>query len=349
MCTSEHAPHPIMQPLSKAQTTHILDLLYSGVSAAQIHKDTGVGLATISRIRAAHCPALTKSSGGRPSKLSAADINYTKLKMRMGKISTAVQAAGLLQNITNTPITPQTMCNALKKTGWKAVVKQKRPALTKKHMKARLEFAQRHLEWTVEDWKKVWWSDETKINRFGSDGREYVWKEQGEGLNKRTVKETTKYGGGNVMVWGCMGWKGIGYATRIVDTMDANLYVRILDDELMKSLKHYKIKPHQIEFQQDNDSKHTSRKAKEWFEDHGIEVMLWPAHSPDLNPIEHLWVHVKNELKKYEEPASGVFELWERVESVWEAIPASVCQNLIESMPRRVQAVYKAKGAWTKY
>lgn len=35
------------------------------------------------------------------------------------------------------------------------------------------------IHWTVEDWKRVVWSDETKINRVGSDGRNWVWKKQG--------------------------------------------------------------------------------------------------------------------------------------------------------------------------
>jgi len=53
----------------------------------------------------------------------------------------------------------------------KAVVKKKRPFLSKKHRKERMDFALAHQYWTVEDWKKVVWSDETKINRLGSDGR----------------------------------------------------------------------------------------------------------------------------------------------------------------------------------
>ena len=77
--------------------------------------------------------------------------------------------------------------------------------------------------------------------------------------------------------------------------------------------------------------------------------MIWPAQSPDINPIEHLWSHLKRKLAEYEEPPSGMIELWERIEKEWNAIPASVCQNLIESMPRRVEAVLKAKGGYTKY
>ncbi len=77
--------------------------------------------------------------------------------------------------------------------------------------------------------------------------------------------------------------------------------------------------------------------------------MEWPSQSPDLNPIEHLWNHVKKKLGEYEEPPSGIHELWDRFQEEWEGIEPSVCQNLIESMPRRIEAVLRAKGGYTKY
>ena len=77
--------------------------------------------------------------------------------------------------------------------------------------------------------------------------------------------------------------------------------------------------------------------------------MVWPAQSPDLNPIEHLWNHLKRKLAEYPEVPQGITELSERVEKEREAIDKAVCQNLIESMPRRVQEVLKAKGGYTKY
>jgi len=74
-------------------------------------------------------------------------------------------------------------------------------------------------------------------------------------------------------------------------------------------------------------------------------VLSWPAQSPDLNPIEHLWTTLKQKIVDYEVPAKGVWELWEQTSAEWENITAEDCQKLIESMPRRLQAVIKAKGA----
>ena len=77
--------------------------------------------------------------------------------------------------------------------------------------------------------------------------------------------------------------------------------------------------------------------------------MVWPAQSPDLNPIEHLWGCLKRRLAEHENSPYGIHELWERVQVEWERIPVEECQKLIESMPRSVQAVLKAKGGYFKY
>ena len=85
----------------------------------------------------------------------------------------------------------------------------------------------------------------------------------GGGLSNRLVKGTLKFSCGNIMIWGCFGWDGVGYATKIDGRMDAELYVSILEDELQDSLNWWGKTIPDIEFQQDNDPKHTSKLAKE--------------------------------------------------------------------------------------
>ena len=132
----------------------------------------------------------------------------------------------------------------------------------------------------MEDWKGVLWSDETKINRIGSDEGVYTWKQKGEQLSNRTTIPTVKHReGNNLIVWGCMGWNGVGKLIEVQGTMDAQQYCDILDDGLEESFDKLEIPEKDWIFQQDNDPKHTSKKAKQWFEDNGIQVLAWPAQS----------------------------------------------------------------------
>jgi hypothetical protein len=80
-----------------------------------------------------------------------------------------------------------------------------------------------------------------------------------------------------------------------------------------------------------------------------IKLLDWPAQSPDLNPIEHTWDHLKNCLLGHERAPTRVHQLWDRVVVEWGKISVEECQKWIESMPRRIQAVIKAKGYHTKY
>jgi len=338
-----------MKPLSAAQHQHILSLLEAGQSSHQISSSTGVHATTISRLHRKHHPYLPKSSGGHLPKLSPSNICHGIHLISSGKAENAVQVTRTLQDIINQPLSAQTTHHYLKEAGMKAVVKKKRPLLTKHHRRERLDFAIQHQDWTTEDWKRVVWSDETKINRLGSDGRNWVWKKAGEGLSDRLVEGTLKFGGGYLMVWGCMLWDGVGYSCKIDGRMDGDLYVSILDEDLQASLEYYGKTPSDVIFQQDNDPKHTCKKAKTWFQDHDFVVLPWPAQSPDLNPIEHLWNHLKRKLAEYESPPDGMMVLWECVQAEWEKIEPRVCQELIESMPRRTAAVIKAKGGYTKY
>ena len=158
-----------------------------------------------------------------------------------------------------------------------------------------------------------------------------------------------KFGGDSLMFWGCITAQGIGYACCIDGHMDAELYISILDDYLLPTIKYYKMKKNKLIFQQDNDSKYTAKTTQKWLQDNKINVLEWPAQSPDLNLIENLWQHLKRRLADYKTEPRGILKLWERVETEQAKIPVDICLNLVESMPRRIAAVLKAKGGYTKY
>jgi DDE superfamily endonuclease/Transposase len=264
-------------------------------------------------------------------------------------VETASAAAKTLQEDVGVRVSGKTVARVLKESGMSAAEKVVKPMLTSKNVLTRLDFAKRHKDWTVDDWKRVIWSDETKINRFCSDGRSWYWSRDGETVQRRHVKQTVKHGGGSIMIWGCMTWYGTGYMCKIEGRMDQHLYRSILEDELIQTIDYYQLEPSQCIFQQDNDPKHRAKSVQEWIIDQSFEVLEWPPQSPDLNPIEHLWSHLKRRLNTYDSPPKGMLELWDRVESEWNKIDSAVCIRLIESMPRRIEAVLKAKGSWTKY
>ena len=176
-----------------------------------------------------------------------------------------------------------------------------------------------------------------------------MWKETGEGLSDWLVKGTVKFGEENIIIWKCMSWEGIEYMCKIEGKINEEVYESILEDELMKTLEYYNQEVNVILFQYDNDSKHTCKRVKKWIENQELEILDWPAQSPDLNPIEHLWFHLKTKFREYEEAAGRVEKLWRRAEIEWEKFPKEKCQKLIESMSRRVAAVLRAKRRYTKY
>jgi len=263
--------------------------------------------------------------------------------------SNAVQLKKSLQINDEINVSSNTVRRALKRNGLSARVKRKKPLLSKKHRENWLKFAKRFKDWTVSDWNRVVWSDESKFQIFGSDGREYCWKRQGETLKDAHIKPTVKFGGGSVFVWGCFTSSGVGFLCKIDGGLDAELYCQILSEDFMETLRYYDLSVSDVIFQQDNDLKHTALLTKQWFEDNNVEVLPWPPQSPDLNPIEHLWNDVDRRLRALNVTIRGKDALWEHVSQIWNETTLETCTKLIESMPARIQDVINAKGGYTRW
>lgn len=334
-----------MRKVSSEVEQTVVILTKNGVSTREIAKQLKLAVSTVVAVRNRRKVIPVSNVGGRPRLLTNADARQMVRRLAIDDIKTPKEAAIAI----NKEVSEWTARRAFRRIGFVSAVKQKKPALSNKNIKARLKFCQTHKNWTVEDWKRVIWSDETKINRFQSDGKQYYWHRPHETIQKHQVKETVKHGGGSLMVWGCFTWWHIGPLVKICGIMRKENYLDILQTNLTDFVDKSAYPEEEVVFQQDNDPKHTAKIVTRWLHSQRYHLIQWPAQSPDLNPIENLWAIVKKRLGNYRTAPSNMDELWSRVQTEWRSIPKEIIENLVESMPRRVKSVIKHKGLWTKY
>ena len=179
------------------------------------------------------CPSNT---AGRKKILSTRTRRKLLRLVTSGQADTAVDVKKSIENNEGIHCSVQTIRNALKEEGLKAYVKPKKPKLSPRQKRLRMEFATRYKDGTIDDWKRVIWSDETKVNRLGSDGRKWVWRTPGKQLNSNHVNPTVKHGGGSLTLWGCMTYQGIGFMCKIEGGLNAELYTEILEDCFLKTV-----------------------------------------------------------------------------------------------------------------
>ena len=218
-----------MKRLSGEIRSGIESDLVAGLSTRQIATKWSVSHTSVMNVRKDRGIPCVSRSNGRPRSITPREEARIVRSICSGKAKTATDAHRMLVADSQRVVTPQTVRNMLRRRGLIAVTRKRKPLLKASHRRQRLAFAHKYGDWTVEDWKRVIWSDETKINRLGSDGRLWRWKKRGSGLCENEVAPTVKFGGGSIMIWGCMTYQGVGFMSKIDSTMDSKLYVEILN------------------------------------------------------------------------------------------------------------------------
>jgi transposase len=205
-----------------------------------------------------------------------------------------------------------------------------KPALSVKQKAARLAFAKRNRR---RAWLNVLFSDETKV-LLGSR-KHLVRRYQGEKLYKRTFKHP-----GGVNVWGSFGSRGFGDIHIFRENMTGPIYKDILEQHLLPSAQ--RAVPANWVFQDDNDPKHRSKVVKQWVRNHNIKTLAWPSNSPDANPIENVWAPLKDRVAAREPATLDQLERYIREE--WAKLTPDFAARLVQSMPRRMEALIAAAG-----
>ncbi len=220
-----------------------------------------------------------------------------------------------------------------------------KPLLKQKHRQKHLTWTKEKKNWTVAQWSKVLFSDEsTFCISFVNQGPR-VWRKSGEAQNPCCLKSGVKFSQ-SVMIWAAVTSAGVGPLCFLKSTVNAAIYQDILEHFMLPSADKLYGDADFI-FQQDLAPAHTAKGTRSWFNDHGVTVLDWPANSPDLNSIENLCGIVKRKMR--DTRPNNADDLKAAIKAIGVSITPEQCHRLITSMPRRIDAVILAKGGPTKY
>ncbi len=250
--------------------------------------------------------------------------------------------ANELRETCDIKISDRTVRRRLLENGLKYCRAKKKPLLTEKARKKRLQWASAHRD---QDWSNVIFSDESRFCLI-NDRPVSVRRRKGEEYLPECLNPTMKHGGGGIMVWGCISSKGVGRLYKVNGTVNGEYYINILKYCAVPSLNHHFGDGEAI-FQQDNAPCHTAKVVQTWMTKNNLTILAWPGNSPDMNPIEHVWDYIADKIKAIH--FKNKDELWDRIKIEWNSIPIDYLTKLYDSMKRRVEAVIKCKGGSTRY
>lgn len=218
------------------------------------------------------------------------------------------------------------------------------PYMMSRHKEARLSWSKEKLNWGAVNWRKIIFTDEKKFNLDGPDGLACYWhdlRQEPEVFSKR------QQGGDSLMIWGAISYVGTLELTRVKGNMDSTGYCRVLERALLAPAAD--ALGENWTLMHDGASVHRSEHTRMWLENRDIEVLDWPAKSPDINIIENVWGMMARAVYKDGKQYADLRELAEAVTDAWLAIDEEVIRNLYYSIPRRLVSVIAKKGCMTKY
>ena len=244
-------------------------------------------------------------------------------------------------------ISKQTMLRHLRQA--RQPIRPRRPyvrqVLTARHRAARLQWAQRHFRSGRQQWARVLFSDESRFNRSHRDGRIRVFRRRGERFADNCLIERDRFGGGSVMVWGVIMGRRKTNLIVVQGNLNAQGYInQILQPEAVPFLQRHvpAILMH------DNARPHVARICRQFLNRSNVNVLHWPAVSPDMNPTEHIWDYLgrkfrsRGNVHNLRDLENALIEEWNNISNV-------VFRRCVRSMRGSLAACINSRGGHTRY
>ena len=295
--------------------------------------------------------ATPKKAHGQKPKLSEEDVDKIIDFISSSKRTRRLPYYKVIQEL-DLPIGTTALARALKKRGYSRCKALRKPPISDQNKRVCLAWALEHVNWTIEQWNRVLWSDETWVTS-GYHKRCYVTRKAGEEIDDTCLKTSPPRKRG-WMFWGsfhgsskgpCLFWEkewgyidSEQYTQRIVPIIDG--YIRLIRQQ-----------GSWLQLMQDGAPGHASQSTINELAERGIYPISWPAFSPDLNPIEMVWNWMKDWIQEHfpDDYQLSYDSLREVVRASWDAVPEDFLSGLMNSMQARCQAVIEAEGGHTKY
>ena len=337
-----------MPRLSQNQRMQAVGMVEGGLRPVEVARRFGVTAAVIYRLLNRY--RITGSTAdrprsGRPRVTTPAQDRYIRTSHLRDRFLPATRTAAITPGRTNNRISAQTVRNRLSEYGLRCRRPYHGPMLRRRHRNLRMQWVQRHVRWTQIQWNTVVFSDESRFCLRRSDGRARVYRRRGERYADACVQEVDRFGGGSIMVWG-----GISFHHRSpLVIVDRNLNAQRYRDEILQPVvvPLFTANPRLTFFQQDNARCHVARICIDFLQQQNLALLPWPAVSPDLSPIEHLWDNLDRRIRRRN--PQTLRDLRTMLVQEWDAIPQFEIQTLIRSMRRRCVAVRDANGGHTRF